>query len=251
MNRIPRPIQCALMMLLPCAAGLPAHAALILGSAAVKTTETFDLTALGAADWAYWSTSANPAVGTPANKKSGGVLVTGLYAVGGGSLRGSSSATQPGITFTYTDGTSPAAGSIAKPTGLFNTQLDIVGAGVGLSIVLPTAETYLVSVWGGAFGNVGVQGAFTASLPGATSYSDTSLTDNYDTTKNSVLYQLTVTPDNANDVLDLSLVLGAQTASANEHVLINGVSLAVIPEPGTLGLLGLAGLAAMLCRRRR
>lgn len=250
MNRIPRSIQRALLLLLPCVAGLSAHAALILGTAESKSAESFDLTALGGTDWACWSTSANPAGGTPTNRKSGGVLVTGLYAVGGGSLRGSSSGTQPGITFTYTDGTSPASGSFVKPTGLFNTQLDTVGAGVGLSITLPTADTYLISVWGGAFGSVGVQGTFTASLPGATTYSDSSLTDNYDTTKNSMLYQLTVTPDNANDVLALSLVLGSQTASANEHVLINGVTLNVIPEPGTPVLLGLAGLAAVLRRRR-
>ena len=75
----------------------PAPAAIITGlyTGNVGNT-TYDLSAMGTNDWAYWSSSASSGVsGVPTNEMSGATLIGSMSAVGGGTLRGSTSPTRP------------------------------------------------------------------------------------------------------------------------------------------------------------
>ena len=219
----------------------------VIGSVAdVPAANTvYDLTALGAVDWAFYDTTANPANGLPTNSKNGGTAIGTASAVGGGNIRGSaSSLTEPD--FTYTDGTSPASGTGENPGGLFNTQLDTLGAGLQLSIDLPTTDTYKIYIWTAAFN---AQATFTAALTGFTSYTDSSMNDSVGPSpKPSYLYTLTAKPNTAGDDLVVSLASAADNGTSS-HVVLEAVAISVVPEPATLGLL-IAGLGLVGFRRR-
>ena len=231
------------------------QAAVITGTFTSVADSDFDLTSLGTADWAYWNTSSNPATGGPkTNEKSGGTAIGTISPVGGGDVRGSTSGTRPVYDFTFTDGTSPVSGTVDNAIGLFNTQLDTVGAGVSLDVILPAATTYAVYVWAGAYETD--VATFAASVSGATDYVNTSLSHTGGAPKASALYTLTVTPDTAGDTLGLSLTLTDDGSGGSSNVLISGVAVAavrqpdLIPEPATLSLLGLGALLALRRRRR-
>lgn len=209
-----------------------------------SSNATADLTALGQTDWAYWDTGANPATGVPANRKLGGSLIGDIYPIGGSGLRGSSSTTQPENSFTFSDGTSPMMGSVSQPTGVFNQTLDSNGTGVGLDILLPSANaTYTVSVFGAAFGG---DAEFTAMLDGAMDYTNTTLSDTGSNPKDAALYTLEVVPDSPGDILSLSMLLQNSTSQFG-HTLINGVAVTqvnnLVPEPVSIAIWTLLGLS--------
>lgn len=235
-----------LFTLAPCAA----NAAVISGVFTPTGDADFDLTALGTSDWAIWDTSSDPASGVPTNEKSGGTLIGSMSAIGGGNLRGSTSTTRPPYDFTFTDGISPPVGSVDNVNSLFNTDLGTVDVGVGLDVTLPTTNTHTVTVWVSGFEG---EGELTASLPGATSYVDSSTVFDGDNPKDAGYYTLSVTPDSANDVLNLSHILDVSDGG-NAHVMISAVSVSEIaspvPEPSTL-LLALLGVGGLLMQRRR
>lgn len=217
----------------------------IIGSViAVPAANTsYNLTALGTVDWAFYDTTANPANGLPTNDKLGGTSIGTMIALGGGSLRGSaSSASEPD--FAYTDGTSPASGTGENPGGLFNTQLDTLNAGLRLTIDLPTTDTYTIYLWTAAFF---ARGAFTASLSGFSDYTSLATDDSLGTSpKQSYLYTLTAQANTAGDDLTVSLITETDRGS-NAHVLLVGAAVGLVPEPATLTLLvaGLGLLAGM------
>lgn len=228
-------------------------AAVITGTFTAVSDSDFDLTAMGTDDWAYWNTTSDPATGGPkTNEKAGGTLISNMSPVGGGNVRGSGSSTRPVYDFIFSDGTSPVNGTVDNAIGLFNTQLNTVGAGVSLDVDLPTTTESTIYVWAGAYDGTGL---FTASLPGAIDFTDTTLTGDGVTPKESGLYTLLVTPDNPNDTLNLSFVLG-QSTGGNANMLISGVAVSVapaVPEPSTFALaaLGLFGLGWFGWRRQR
>ncbi|HUT35973.1 MAG TPA: PEP-CTERM sorting domain-containing protein [Planctomycetota bacterium] len=227
--RLANVLLCCLAVALG-AASTEARAGVITGTFAYVGDSDFDLTALGAADWAYWNTTSNLATGGPkTNWKSGGTLISTISPVGGGDVRGSSAASRPTYDFTFTDGTSPVSGTVDNVIGMFNTQLNTVGAGVALGVTLPTTDEYIVYVWAAAY--VADEGTLTATLPGATNFVNTQLSEP-GMTKRSVLYTLRATPDNAGDTLGVSLVL-SDSAGANAHVLVSGVATAIAPPPPT------------------
>lgn len=226
------------------------NGATIIGSSINTSGQTWDLTAAGVDDWAYWNPGTNPAPGTPTNTKAGGSLINDVYVIGSGTLRGSSAQTD--LRFIFSDGTSPSSGNTGTIGAIFSDDLDANGSGVGLDIVLPTTDTYEVTVYGAGYFNDGSSdGVFTASLPGATDYVNTALSGAVATPKPGIVYSLTVTPDNPNDTLSLQLTLDSGGGSTIEHVLWGGVAIKQVPEPQTYALLaGLAALGVIAWRRR-
>ena len=225
----------------------PSRADLIGSVAAIPgANSTNNLTTLGTVDWAFYDTTANPANGLPTNDKNGGTAIGTVIALGGGNVRGSvSSLIEPD--FSYTDGTSPASGTGDNPGGLFNTQLDTLGAGVQLAIDLPTTDTYTIYIWTAAFF---ARGAFTASLPGFSDYTSLATDDGVGPSpKPTYLYTLTAQPANPGDDLTISLVTETDRGSS-AHVLIGAVAVSVVPEPGTAALF-FAGLSLLGLARKR
>ncbi|WP_309399781.1 PEP-CTERM sorting domain-containing protein [Cerasicoccus maritimus] len=223
----------------------------------VTTTQstTWDLTALGTDDWEYWSTTASSFDGSPTNFKSGGNgSLSDLYAVGGGGLRGTGSSALTDIHISYTDGSSPTSAD-ASLRGAFNSQLSVEGAGVGLDITLPTTDTYEVKIFTGGYfdSSAGSVGTFTATLDGATTYTDSSLISTVNNPKAGIVYTLLVTPDSANDVLSVSMVLSSrQGTNGNQHTYMAAVTVSQVPEPATYALFaGLAMLGLAVYFRRR
>ncbi len=220
----------------------------IIGSViAVPAANTsYNLTTLGTLDWAFYDTTANPANGLPTNDKLGGNYIGTVITLGGGSLRGSaSSTTEPD--FTYTDGTSPASGTGENPGGLFNTQLDTLGAGVRLAIDLPTTDQYTIYLWTAAFF---ARGTFTASLAGFTDYVSLATDDaSGPAPKQTYMYTLTAQALNAGDDLTISLVTQADNGSS-AHVLLVGAAVGIVPEPGTMTMF-FTGLGLLGVIRRR
>jgi len=210
------------------------------------------LTAEGGEDWSYYNTTSNPYSGAPTNSNSGGTLIGNITPIGGGGVRGSSF--ESDLRFTFTDGTSPSSGTL-DVSGIFNTQLDTNGAGVGIDLTLPTTDTYEVLFFASGFFDYdgGTRAQFTAQLTGASDYTDNSLESTTSSSpKDGIVYSLSVTPDNPNDVLSLSWVLQNQTAAGSEHILVDGLAISVVPEPSTYAVIsGALALGLCLLRRRR
>ncbi len=207
----------------------------------------YNLTDLGTLDWAFYDTNSNGASdGLPTNSRLGGTALGTIIALGGGGVRGTSvGTTEPD--FTYTDGTSPASGTGENPGGLFNSQLDTLGAGIQLAIDLPTTDLYTITLWTAAFF---ARGTLTASLPGFSSYSDQTTDDNTGAgPKQSYMYTFTAQANSAGDDLTINLVTDTDRG-ASAHVLIAGAAISVVPEPATLAML-LSGLGALGVMRRR
>lgn len=233
------------------------HAASIVGSVGPEfpANATYNLTDLGTLDWAYWTLEGNPATGVPTNSMSGATLIGSATAVGGGSVRGSTTTTGavPENYFTFSNGSTPASGTGVMTTGVFNSQLVTTGAGVSVLIDLPTVQTYTVYVWASGFSIN--SSTFTAALNGATSFVSSAIIDNTGTSaKDTYLVTLTVTPNTAGDDLTISAVAGA-SGGASSHILISGIAIsgpAAIPEPSTVAALaGVGALVVGVIARRR
>jgi hypothetical protein len=241
-----------------CAVVPSVNAATLSGNVSADFTgnTTFNLTDMGTLDWAYWNQEPSPATGVPTNSKSNATLIGSATAVGGGSVRGSTStSSMPENIFTFSNGSTTASSSSGvQATGIFNTQLTQSGAGVSILVDLPTVQTYTVYIWASAFAMN--SSTFTAALSGATSFVSTALVDNTSSSaKDTYLITLTVTPNTAGDDLTLTAVAGT-SGGASSHVLISGIAVSpfAIPEPGTsAALAGVAvlGAGALGVRRRR
>ena len=226
-----------------------AQAALIVGSVNTSPPGTADLTAIGWLDWAYWNTATGSGhSGLPANEKAGGSMIGSAAAVGGGTLRGSTSTTWPATYFSYSDGTSPVSDGPIRYTGVFNTQLDTLNAGASLTVELPTVDPYFVYLW---VANYNSTGQLSATMPGAVAYVDASGTHNTDMGggKGMTLYTLMVTADNPGDLLTLDYRMVDQQYT-NSHVVLVAAAVAAVPEPSAL-LLALLGVGLFACRAAR
>lgn len=215
--------------------------------------ETVDLSAYGTLDWAYWA-DGNSSNVAATNSKRDASLIGNLVAVGNtASLVPGGSATKPALSFTYTDGVLPQSGTAERP-GLFNNATGVANVGVGVSIDLPTTDTYLIYIWVAAFNQNQGDVVLTASFGGEAYYTDSSIsyTGAGSQTKDSYLYTLTATADNIGDTLDIKLV--NQRVGNFANVSISAVAVAPIPEPATGALAG-AGIAlalgVMKCVRRK
>ena len=120
-----------------------------------------------------------------------------------------------------------------------------------MTITIPTTETYQVTVWTYNFAGAGT---LSATLQGATTYTDTTPVATTGNPKFSYFYTLTVSPDAVDgtaNVLSLQNILLMDDASnGNSHVGISGVAVSVIPEPSSVLLVSLASIAMLGFRRR-
>lgn len=200
------------------------HAASLTGTvAAVEDGTAYDLTALGTADWAYWSTADNPAGGVPTNEKSGSDMLAALYPVEGSAVRGTASGSTE-ADFTFSDGTTVESGTVEGPLGLFNTKLRETGYGVGVYVTLPTTGEYTVYVWGAAYR--AQIGTLTVAMTGA---EDVSLNafEGVETTnpKETWLFTINAQADVPGALLSLELVL-TESLGASANIAITAVAVA-------------------------
>ncbi|MGC4002005.1 MAG: hypothetical protein QM811_02190 [Pirellulales bacterium] len=238
--------------------GWESCAAILQGSATAPSSYTVatdsnaliaNLSSAGSVDWAYWSSALGAsAPGTPTNSKLSATPIGSITSIGAGTLRGSSSTNVNGR-FTYTDGTSPTASTAPGQaiTGLFNETLNTNNVGVSLPISLPTTDTYLITLWVSGFN---ATGAMTASLTGATNYTDSSLA--FQGTKNAGYYTFLAKADTAGDTLTLNYVT-ASNSNASSHVLIAAATVAIapIPEPSTFAVLAFGAISCAAYGLRR
>jgi hypothetical protein len=210
-----------------------------------------NLTLQGSLDWAYWApntgTSVPPLV-APTNEKLGGSLIGSLDTIGGGGLRGSTTSTTV-ERYSFTDGTSPTAGTNASLAGLiFNSQTGTSGNGKGLQLSItgdPTEER-IVTLYLGAFGTTS---NLTLTLNGvALPITDSQVFTNANP-KHIDVYTVRFQPDSAADLLLVQYTASAITETTNGHVGLQAVTVSAVPEPGVASFLCLGALA--LCRRRR
>ncbi|MGE9268741.1 MAG: PEP-CTERM sorting domain-containing protein [Verrucomicrobiales bacterium] len=214
-----------------------------------EATGAYDISAMGSADWAVWDIASDTTSATlaPSDERLASTIIQNLTAVAGdGTLRGTSSGATTKADFSWTDGTNDLVGGVANVVGIFNADLDSDGAGVNLNFVLPTLETYEVSVWLGVYNgdadlslSLGAETLNDSWDPGTSGFSP----------KRTALYTFHVTPDAPMDVLSLSYALEDDGTANSSHVLLGAAAIRVVPEPGALGLLVMGALIGV--RRRR
>jgi hypothetical protein len=233
---------------------VPAPAAVLTGSVSTTVTGPVNLTTEGTTDWAVWNYSTNP-ITTPAsqtagpsNRKAAVTPAIGSATTLVGNARGTSS-TLPTLTYTYTDGTSPTTLSPPATQGvLFDTTLNNTSAGFTFNITTGVAGVpEVVKLYLSGFGTTPT---LTATLPGATAYTDNSVTYP-DTARPVTVYTLDVTPDHTGDLLAVKYQSTANNpGNGNANADLQAVTVGSVPEPSAAGLLA-AGAAGVLARRPR
>ncbi|QNN21698.1 hypothetical protein HED60_05255 [Planctomycetales bacterium ZRK34] len=222
---------------------MSASAATLTGVAQANPVSPADLTALSVGgDWAVWTSTSNPrANGTPNNRKDNVTALIGdVSNILGANTRGVTvSSTQQ---ISYTDGVSPTTATGVTVSGITSTALSTSGAGVELDITGDPSQGLFVRLFVAGYRKVGT---LTATLNGATTYTDSSFSWGDD--KIGRLYLLHFQPDNVSDLLHISFT-GAGSSS-NSHVLLSAVTVAV-PTPASLPA-GLGLLSLITLRRRR
>jgi len=200
----------------------------------------------GTLDWAVWEKTGNgSASGTPTASKDGAAFIGDAFAINGnGKLRGGGGTD---LEISLTPGQTAGQGR-ATAGAILNQSLQGVDAGVGVTITVPTTDTYVARIYVGGFRTN--NNLLQAILPGADPVTfDPQFGDTQNGFKDAGLLEVTFKPDAVDgvaNVLRVEITLNP-TADNSSHVLLQGVTL--IPEPASVGVLGLTGVA--LCRRRR
>lgn len=237
----------AFLCLLPLLVASSAQAAVISITSEDVGNVSFDLsTTYGTTDWAYWAqTAAVTAPAAPTNEKFNPNFISSITAVAGTGVRGSSAAAKPQYDFAFTDGTSTVSGSVSDIIGLFNQSLGSGGndTGVQLNVTAPSADPFVIYVWGTSFQSTG---NLTATI-GAATDTDSTMVHGAVRTPGK-LYTIAVTPDSAGQNVNVQMIHNGST-DANSNASISAVAV-VVPEPSTLAIVAVGSLALALRRPR-
>lgn len=222
-----------------------APAALLNGSVTTSAPTSVDLTSDGTVDWAIWDyqTSSTGTSGAPSNRKAGGTAIGSASALLG-TPRGISGTSAP-PKYTYTNGTAPVSATAVSIGALTDTSINATNSGFMLSIAGNPSQAETVKIVVDAYNAIG---NFTATLNGATTYTDSSLNSSA-SSRLPAVYTLTFQPDTAADLLTIKYSIGTLTGNGSSNVDLQAVSVA--PEPGAAGLLCAAAAATLLRRRRQ
>jgi hypothetical protein len=220
-----------------------ASAAVLNGSVSTTSPANVNLTAEGTIDWAIWDyqVGTTGTTGAPSNKKIGGSAVSSVTALLGTPRGITGTSTPP--TYTYADGTSPVAATAAAIGGITDTSINTLGSGFKLNITGNSLLPETVRVYVDVFNAVGTM---TATLNGATTYSNSSIGSN--ATRIGGVYTFTFQPNVSTDTLQLNYSISTLNTGGSSNVSLQAASVGV-PEPASLGLVGAAGM--LLLRRRR
>lgn len=242
------------------AAQLATAASITFNNGSSVTGQTFDLTALGTSDWAYWNSSITTATSSIAatNEMSGGSGIGSITGAGTTTdVRGTTSGSSVvDADFSFTNGTSTGSGTASNVKGVFNSDLNTVGAGVELGFTLAEAgQAYTINVWTSGYATE--RATITGSIAGATAYDSGLIGGTADSgdyggglPKESYRYTFTVIADSDDDVFSFNIITGGVQGS-NSHAIITAATIAV-PEPSAYALLaGCLALGAVMVRRRK
>ena len=195
-----------------------------------SATGTYNLSALGTADWVYWHQGVFGS--TPHNSRSGGNLISDAFIVGGtGLFRPSTNAINTTLSFTYTDGTSPLSDTVSQPSGVYCGPYNVVDNGVGVTVNLPEKKPYIISVFVSAFK---AECRLTAMLPGVPEYVNTEFYSPSSTVKECAVYTLRATPQFADENMTLTFVQYTDTSATVEYPILVGVAVRKVPPAGTM-----------------
>lgn len=237
----------AFLCLLPLLVASSAQAAVISITSEDVGNVSFDLTTYGTSDWAYWAQTADPLTAplAPSNEKASAGFIGSITAVAGNGIRGSTSTTKPPYDFSFTDGSSTVSGSVSDIIGVFNRSLGTTGnnTGVQLDVTAPSADPFVIYVWGTSFQSTG---NLTATIGIATDNDSTLVHEG--TRSPGKLYTIAVTPDSAGQTVNVRMM---HTNSTNDfsNASISAVAV-VVPEPSTLAIVAVGSLALALRRPR-
>ena len=245
-------------------------APLLTGELTIGTATSQNLTALDGLDWRLWNETDDEwgmdgmsvdeqrfITASVYNEKSGGSAIGNLVAdfTKRHDTRDKTTSLSPGHTYTYSDGVAPAS-----ETGLENIGVGIRGQWGQFSDRRSDYDTLSFEV------TTASDLEHTLVFFGANQYMDTTLTlslpgvADLDVFVQGVdghqdwYYTATFTPETVGDILTVTVWRDFDDNSTNanntaNYFLLGGAAVHVIPEPSTLALLGLAGLA--LLKRRR
>ena len=152
-------------------------------------------------------------------------------------------------TYDYTNGHDPASATgVTAGQGWYGNNTAVLTASYELTFTAPGTGTYTATVYGIGW-RIGTQ--VTASLTGTTNQVvdlDATLAGSpYDPWT----YTVSFTPDNAGDVLTLTVQANGQNVAENDY---NGIGMSAatfaVPEPATMSLLGIGAVLAIRRRRR-
>ncbi len=208
------------------------HAAVITASSTTLSNVTVDLTAEGTTDWAKFRTAGFVPGAVDFQSKTP-VLISPSSAAQNAVALGD-------VTYTWSDGNEAVSGPASGSTDFYLTSTN----GFTFTVELPTTQQYRLDVYAGFFSGPAITQTVTGTVGSQSASAAVSVADansNFRIGK----YTFLITPDSANQVATITLA----NAPGTEPVYLGAATLSLVPEPGSMLLMGAAGAVLMLRRR--
>lgn len=207
-------------------------------------TTHIDLTAGGNLDWGVFGKDDSY---VPTERKSGGAGFVSLVNIGGGATDTVGGFNTPQNYYTWTDGIPTASGDTIDTT-FQRALMNNTGDGIRFTFDVVSAGTYQLKFYASTF-NVSIDGSATLLSEGV-AYTFDNLTANPDASSlDDYIYTVDFVTTGA-DTLTLDATSSHDTATADRVIAIEAYTLEAIPEPATLGLIGVFGAGVLFVRRR-